>query len=124
MILQSIRLRNFRCFEDSGEIELKPLTVLVGANSSGKSSILKFFPLFKQSIDASIDGVFKWSSDPQKDELFVDFYDFENTVINNDTTKTIKMDFIFDKKDEGTFSISESIGYDNTQKEVINSLEL
>src|SRR5207302_320043 len=37
MTISAIRLRNFRGFEET-EIELKPLTVLLGPNSSGKSS--------------------------------------------------------------------------------------
>jgi predicted ATPase len=42
MSISEIRLRNFRGFKDTGEasatIELKPLTVLLGPNSAGKSS--------------------------------------------------------------------------------------
>ena len=72
--MDKIRLKNYRCFDDTGEIELKPITFLVGANSSGKSSFLKFFPLLKQSIGVKRNGVFLWLS---KD---VDFKDFKNTV--------------------------------------------
>lgn len=72
--MDKIQLKNYRCFEDTGEIELKPITFLVGANSSGKSSFLKFFPLLKQSIGVKRNGVFLWLS---KD---VDFKDFKNTV--------------------------------------------
>lgn len=45
----SYQLQNFRSFEDTGSIELAPITVLCGANSSGKSSILKSILLVKQS---------------------------------------------------------------------------
>ena len=37
MNIRAIRLQNFRGFRDAC-IELKPLTVLLGPNSSGKSS--------------------------------------------------------------------------------------
>lgn len=69
-----IRLKNYRCFEDTGEIPIKPLTFLVGANSSGKSSFLKFFALLKQSLPQKRRGVFLWNGD------FVDFKDFQNTL--------------------------------------------
>jgi predicted ATPase len=36
-------------------IEIRPLTILAGANSSGKSSILQALLLLKQTLDASID---------------------------------------------------------------------
>jgi hypothetical protein len=38
--MNTLILENFRCFQDYHEIELKPLTLLVGENSSGKSSFL------------------------------------------------------------------------------------
>ncbi|MGA9059212.1 MAG: AAA family ATPase [Terriglobia bacterium] len=37
MSIQAVRLRNFRGFQDAG-IQLKPLTVLLGPNSAGKSA--------------------------------------------------------------------------------------
>lgn len=49
--MESIRVKNFRSLQDTGEIQLKPITVLVGKNSSGKSSFLRTFPLFKQSVE-------------------------------------------------------------------------
>ena len=42
--MDSLRLKNYRCFDDTGKVDLKPLTFLLGKNSSGKSSFLKFFP--------------------------------------------------------------------------------
>ena len=57
--MNAIRLRNYRCFEDTGLIELKRINLLVGANSSGKSSFLKFFPLLKQSLNIRLNGVFR-----------------------------------------------------------------
>jgi energy-coupling factor transporter ATP-binding protein EcfA2 len=39
--LTSIRLTNFRCFKRPQEIKFKPITLIYGQNSSGKSSIIK-----------------------------------------------------------------------------------
>jgi predicted ATPase len=49
--MESIRIKNFRSLQDTGNIELKPITVLVGKNSAGKSTFLRTFPLFKQSVE-------------------------------------------------------------------------
>ena len=38
--MDNISLTNFRCFRQTGTIPVKPLTVLVGENSTGKSSFL------------------------------------------------------------------------------------
>lgn len=118
MKLKSIRLKNFRCFDDTKDIELKPLTVFVGANSSGKSSVLKFFPLLKHSIKDSLDGILKWNNED------LDFRDFENTVINHDKSKSIEFDLSFEKNDGGSFVIKESIGYDTPTKNKINYFNL
>ncbi len=45
-----LRIQNFRSLKDTGDIEIKPITILVGRNSSGKSSFLRTFPMLKQSV--------------------------------------------------------------------------
>lgn len=54
-MLKSITLENYKCFKDRTEIEIKPLTILCGVNSSGKSSILKSLLMLKQSYDKNYD---------------------------------------------------------------------
>ena len=49
-MIKGLRVKSFRSFIDSGPIELRPLTIFVGRNSSGKSSILRLLPLLKQSV--------------------------------------------------------------------------
>jgi hypothetical protein len=39
-VLTSVRLQNYRCFKDA-EVRLGPLTVLVGPNASGKTTLLR-----------------------------------------------------------------------------------
>jgi recombinational DNA repair ATPase RecF len=41
MRVRSLQLENFRSFEKTPEIQLDAITVLIGANNAGKSSILK-----------------------------------------------------------------------------------
>jgi hypothetical protein len=45
-----VRWRNFRGFEDSGWLRLKPITVFIGANNGGKSSLLEPLLMMKQSM--------------------------------------------------------------------------
>lgn len=53
VILKSVRIRKFKCIEDSTEFSLGPVTCLVGKNESGKSAILealyKLNPLEQQN---------------------------------------------------------------------------
>ncbi len=46
----SIRLRNFKPYKDSRTIPLAPLTVIVGQNNAGKSSILHAILMLKQTL--------------------------------------------------------------------------
>ena len=41
LMLTSIRLQNFKCYSDSGVVPLAPLTVVVGCNNAGKSSLFQ-----------------------------------------------------------------------------------
>lgn len=50
-MLKSISLENYKCFKNKTDIEIAPLTVLCGVNSSGKSSILKSLLMLKQSFE-------------------------------------------------------------------------
>ena len=50
-MLKSISLENYKCFRDETTIDIAPLTVLCGVNSSGKSSILKSLLMLKQSYE-------------------------------------------------------------------------
>jgi hypothetical protein len=41
MILESVRVENFKCIDDSTEFSIRSLTALVGKNESGKTAVLK-----------------------------------------------------------------------------------
>src|ERR1051325_644055 len=45
----------FKSIPDEQSIEVRPLTILAGANSSGKSSIMQPLLLLKQTLEASYD---------------------------------------------------------------------
>src|SRR5260370_13167771 len=47
-MIQSIELKNFKCFKEQ-VVVLKPLTLLAGLNSSGKSTIIQALLLLRQS---------------------------------------------------------------------------
>jgi predicted ATPase len=51
-VLTSLRIRNFKAWHDTGNIELAPLTILFGANSSGKSSLHQFLLLLRQTVES------------------------------------------------------------------------
>ena len=52
-MITHIRMKNFKSWQDSGKVELAPLTGFFGTNSSGKSSLLQMLLLLKQNVEYS-----------------------------------------------------------------------
>src|SRR5438067_5913081 len=50
-----IDVRGFKSINQEQSIEIRPLTILAGANSSGKSSMMQPLLLLKQTLEASYD---------------------------------------------------------------------
>lgn len=49
-MLRQLRIQNFKAWRDTGELDLAPLTILFGPNSSGKSSINHLLMMLKQTV--------------------------------------------------------------------------
>src|SRR6266542_1209810 len=56
--LQTFRLRNFKAVRDSGEVQFTPLTVFIGNNGSGKSSLIEGLETFQNVILQGLDDAF------------------------------------------------------------------
>lgn len=52
-MLKVLRIQNFKGWKDTGEITFSPITLFLGSNSSGKSSIGQFLMLLKQSSSSA-----------------------------------------------------------------------
>ena len=50
-MLTHLALSGFKCFEETGDIPLAPLTLIFGKNNSGKSTILQSLLLLKQTVE-------------------------------------------------------------------------
>lgn len=86
-MLESLRVRNLRSLKDTGKIELKPLTILLGENSCGKSTFLRTFPLLRQSAESSTRSSILWFG------KYVDFGDFDEALIRERGAKEISFEF-------------------------------
>ncbi len=53
--ITKIAVRGFKSLYEECQIEIRPLTILAGANSSGKSSIMQPLLLMKQTLEATYD---------------------------------------------------------------------
>ena len=89
-MITAVRIKNLRSLADTGYISIKPITLLLGANSSGKSTFLRSFPLFTQSVSKNLRGPISWF-----DDSLVDFGDYD-TALNKyaENDETIQFEYI------------------------------
>ncbi|MGX5735720.1 DUF3696 domain-containing protein [Bosea thiooxidans] len=81
---------NLRRLKDVPEIDLKRINLLVGRNSSGKSSFLRVFPLLRQSLMTRTSSPILWYGD------YVDMGNFSGVVRNNSSSDSIVFRFGMD----------------------------
>ena len=81
-MIKKIALENFKCFHDRTEIEINPLTILCGTNSSGKSSIFKSLLIVKQTFESRSPYASLLLSGP-----LVDNGTFDDVVFMNSSSK-------------------------------------
>jgi len=58
--LSSVRIKNFKAIRDSGLLRLDPLTVFIGNNGSGKSSIIEALEMVKRLAANDLDSAMSW----------------------------------------------------------------
>ena len=89
-MISKIILKNFKGISDPGiEIDLKPITLLFGPNSGGKSTILHSILYAKEIFERNNYNPVTSSIDGSNTNLG----GFKNFVNNNDLTKSIQLGF-------------------------------
>ena len=88
-MIQEIQLSNFKAFADTVKIPIKPITLIFGPNSSGKSSFFQSLLMLKQTIEESV-------SDKQtllpKGSL-VDLGNYREFIHNHDESRSFSVTF-------------------------------
>ncbi len=76
-MLTDLWIENFRVFNEEVYLRLRPITVLIGRNSAGKSSIMKFLLMLQQSLSMNEVGFLA----PEGDRVHLGaFGDLRNSV--------------------------------------------
>lgn len=57
-MIKELKLSNFRLFDNEVTVRFRPITIFIGKNNAGKSSIIKFLMMLKQSAETSGGGFF------------------------------------------------------------------
>lgn len=86
-MVSKIRFKNFKLFKNWQELEIKPITILIGKNNSGKSAVLKLMPLLESSLSGRFDEAINIK------EFGVSLGDFPNELIYGNPVHRGELEF-------------------------------
>jgi len=93
-MLTELSLKNFKAFESLPHLELKPITVFLGPNNSGKSSILSALRILTQTVESYDSGVSLLMNG-----IMGDFGTYKDLVHHNNSATHLELSFSFKRKE-------------------------
>ncbi|NLX95192.1 MAG: AAA family ATPase [Rhodopirellula sp.] len=96
-MFNTIEIENFKAFGEHQRFPLRPITLLFGANSSGKSSIIQSLLLLKQTLDEAENPDIALLP---KGKL-VNLGSFKEMVFKHDTARPLTITLGFSSRDRG-----------------------
>jgi predicted ATPase len=104
-MLTKLRIRNFKNWADTSDIRLAPITVFFGSNSSGKSSLIQFLLMLRQTAESPDRRRVLHPGDLNTP---VELGTFRDLIFAHDLSQEIS--FSFEWKLPSMLSISDPIG--------------
>lgn len=101
--MYNLNINNFRSFLNQ-DFNFSRINILIGENSGGKSSLLKFLLSLKQTLDSPLESNMKLTGD------YTDLGNYKEVIYNKDSKNNLE------------FTFSDNLGYVNYYKE--NYLEI
>lgn len=116
-MFRRLRIQNFKCWADTGEMRLAPITVLFGRNSSGKTSIIRFVLMLKQTVESADQSRALDLGDPQS---LADLGTFEDVVHGHDPRSSIAFELAWDQAETVRVPESERASADIAFRAVVS----
>ncbi len=107
-MITGLRYQNFKSWKDTGQIRMAPLTGFFGTNSSGKTALLQFLLLMKQTVESNDRARILHTGD---DKSYVDVGTFDNIIHKKQIPG--QLEFSLDWNLKETAKIGLSIGLSN-----------
>lgn len=135
-MVNALIIKNFKSLQDSGEIEIKPIMLLIGPNSSGKTSFIQFLLTLKQTLES------RTKENPILiNGRYVELGTFNDLIFGHDETKNLdicfnipttdisrKIENILERNDrffkEGTFDLMLNLLRESGQKSLLDFLKI
>lgn len=93
-MLNSLHLKQFKAWADTGQIALKPITMLLGTNSSGKSSLIQSLLLLKQTVESPDRTIHLNLGGDDRNDVF-NFGDFSSILTHGSSDRQFEIHFTF-----------------------------
>ncbi|KWU49772.1 AAA family ATPase [Pseudomonas palleroniana] len=126
-MFKSLRLTNFKAWKDTGEIGLAPVTMLLGTNSSGKSSLLQSLLLLKQTVRSPDRTIHLNLGGDEVNDLF-SFGDFDSVLKHGaDSPRQFSIGFDFNRFDDSRVkagSLETSYGKTSSGSVAVQQMKL
>lgn len=126
-MLTTLQLKNFKTWHDTGEMAIKPVTMLLGTNSSGKSSLIQSMLLLKQTVQSPDRTIHLNLGGDEINDLF-NFGDFDTVLRSGAKPRQFELGFSFkrifksERVKEGNFHCN--YGKDSKGAVVVKELRL
>lgn len=92
-MIKELQALNFKSWKDTKRLHLAPLTVLFGANSSGKTSILQLLLMLKQTVESADRRRVLHTGD---DLSIVDLGTFSDLIYGHETSRPLTISLTWD----------------------------
>jgi hypothetical protein len=100
-----VRWKNYRAFEDTDWVTIRPLTILIGRNNAGKTSLVSPMLLMSQTMSSRDAQTALVARGP-----LVDAGTFKGMIHGHDTTKSLSLGFRFHVHDDDPKKKMKRIG--------------
>lgn len=122
-MIDTISFKNYKIFKEKQTLKLRPITVLIGKNNSGKSALAKLPTLIAGSLSGDFLAPLNWHNKVGDDSIELGA-SFEDLVYNRNAIKSLELEIRSgDEKLEVVVSKNEILQYKYNNEEIDLSLD-
>lgn len=106
MIKEKIKIKNVGALKDTGTVELKPLTVLIGNSASGKSTLMKLVVLMRYIFKRICIRAYLKNAQIDEKIFYIRYRDFLRDDLKMLVTEESSVEYIVETSDNHQFRVA------------------